>query len=73
MKRKITVLPCGCVYEDLGFLLIRIKECQYHKRKRTAKRPYRPKAECVRPWVIKGQIGTSESFEDASPKEEKNS
>ncbi|HVP93260.1 MAG TPA: hypothetical protein VMS94_05920 [Acidobacteriota bacterium] len=45
----IITLPCGCVYQDKGWLLTRIKECDYHKRKRTAKRPYRPKAECVRP------------------------
>lgn len=44
-----TELPCGCVYVDKGFLLVRIKECDFHKRKRTAKKPYKPKAECVRP------------------------
>ena len=42
-------LPCGCIYQDKGWLLVRIHECDYHKRKRTAKRPYRSKAECVRP------------------------
>ncbi|MCW4019555.1 MAG: hypothetical protein NWF00_12925 [Candidatus Bathyarchaeota archaeon] len=46
---KINVLPCGCVYQDKGWLLTRVKECEYHKRKRTTKRPYRPKAEYVRP------------------------
>lgn len=45
----IVTLPCGCIYQDKGWLLTRIKECDYHKRKRTAKRPYRSKAECVRP------------------------
>ncbi|MCW4024122.1 MAG: hypothetical protein NWF01_03700 [Candidatus Bathyarchaeota archaeon] len=48
-KTKITNLPCGCIYQDLGWMLTRIKECDYHKRKRTAKKTYRPKAECVRP------------------------
>ncbi|HEX7483243.1 MAG TPA: hypothetical protein VF350_07235 [Candidatus Bathyarchaeia archaeon] len=42
-------LPCGCVYQDKGWMLTRNSECEYHKRKRTTKRPYRPKAECVRP------------------------
>jgi hypothetical protein len=42
-------LPCGCVYLDKGWMLTRANECEYHKRKRTIKRPYRPKAECVRP------------------------
>ncbi|HEX9861808.1 MAG TPA: hypothetical protein VGB11_00830 [Candidatus Bathyarchaeia archaeon] len=42
-------LPCGCVYQDKGWMLTRITECDYHKRKRTAKRHYKPKAECVRP------------------------
>ena len=42
-------LPCGCVYQDKGWMLTRANECEYHKRKRTTKRPYRPKAECVRP------------------------
>ncbi|HLE74557.1 MAG TPA: hypothetical protein VI864_00730 [Candidatus Bathyarchaeia archaeon] len=46
---KTVTLPCGCVYQDKGWLLTRINECDYHKRKRTAKRPNRPKAECVRP------------------------
>jgi hypothetical protein len=43
------ILPCGCVYQDKSWILTRINECEYHKRKRTTKRPYRPKAECVRP------------------------
>jgi hypothetical protein len=42
-------LPCGCVYQDKGWMLMRVAECEYHHRKRTTKRPYRPKAECVRP------------------------
>ncbi|MCW4030649.1 MAG: hypothetical protein NWE92_13515 [Candidatus Bathyarchaeota archaeon] len=42
-------LPCGCVYKDQGWMLTRVAECEYHHRKRTSKRPYRPKAECVRP------------------------
>ncbi len=42
-------LPCGCVYQDKGWMLARINECDYHKRKRTAKKRYRSKAECVRP------------------------
>jgi len=42
-------LPCGCIYLDRGWMLTRINECEYHHRKRTTKRPYRPKAECVRP------------------------
>jgi hypothetical protein len=46
---KMVTLPCGCVYQDKGWLLTRIKECERHKRKRTQKRPYKPKAECVRP------------------------
>jgi hypothetical protein len=46
---KINRLPCGCAYQDKGWILLRINECEYHKRKRTTKRPYRPKAECVRP------------------------
>ncbi|MGA2767854.1 MAG: hypothetical protein ABSF24_06000 [Candidatus Bathyarchaeia archaeon] len=49
MEEKITTLPCGCKYQDNGYMVIRIQECAYHKRKRTLKRPYRPKAECVRP------------------------
>jgi hypothetical protein len=55
MKKKSTetanavTLPCGCVYQDKGWMLTRINECDYHKRKRTAKRPHKPKAECVRP------------------------
>jgi hypothetical protein len=45
----VITLPCGCIYQDKEWLLARIHECDYHKRKRTTKRPYRPKAECVRP------------------------
>jgi len=46
-KKTETNLPCGCIYNDRGWILTRIHECEYHKRKRTNKRPYRPKAECV--------------------------
>jgi hypothetical protein len=46
---KITNLPCGCIYQDEGWMLTRIQECEYHKRKRTTKKPFKPKAECVRP------------------------
>jgi hypothetical protein len=46
---KTVTLPCGCVYTDKGWLLTRVSECDYHRRKRTTKRPYKPKAECVRP------------------------
>jgi hypothetical protein len=46
---KMQTLPCGCVYKDEGWMLTRVSECNYHHRKRTTKRPYRPKAECVRP------------------------
>ena len=46
---KEAKLPCGCVYQDKEWMFTRINECEYHKRKRTTKRPYRPKAECVRP------------------------
>ena len=46
---KEVKLPCGCAYIDKGWMLTRSYECEYHKRKRTTKRPYRPKAECVRP------------------------
>jgi predicted metalloprotease len=48
-KHGVVTLPCGCKYVDKGWLLTRISECEHHKRKRTTKRPYRPKAECVRP------------------------
>ncbi|XHH09768.1 MAG: hypothetical protein ACFCUE_03845 [Candidatus Bathyarchaeia archaeon] len=48
-EQKITRLPCGCVYQDKGWILLRINECERHHRRRTTKRPYRPKAECVRP------------------------
>jgi len=47
--QKSVRLPCGCVYQDKGWMLTRVDECEYHKRKRTTIRPYRPKAECVRP------------------------
>jgi predicted metalloprotease len=46
---QVVTLPCGCKYQDKGWLLTRIDECELHKRRRTAKRPYRPKAESVRP------------------------
>jgi hypothetical protein len=46
---KEVKLPCGCIYQDKGWMLTRIYECEHHKLKRTTKRPYRPKAECVRP------------------------
>jgi len=46
---KEVKLPCGCVYRDKGWMLMRINECDYHHHKRITKRPYRPKAECVRP------------------------
>lgn len=42
-------LPCGCTYQDNGWMLTRVNECEYHKHKKTAKHPFRPKAECVRP------------------------
>ncbi len=47
--QKSVKLPCGCIYQDKGWMLTRINECEYHKRKRTTKRPFKPKAECVRP------------------------
>jgi len=46
---KEVALLCGCIYKDQGWMLTRVAECEYHKCKRTTKRPYRPKAECVRP------------------------
>jgi len=49
VEPKIVKLPCGCFYQDKGWILTRVSECEYHKRRRTAKRPYKPKAECVRP------------------------
>jgi hypothetical protein len=49
LERKPVKLPCGCIYQDTGWMLTRISECDYHKRKRTTKRQYKPKAECVRP------------------------
>jgi late competence protein required for DNA uptake (superfamily II DNA/RNA helicase) len=48
-ESKEVKLPCGCIYRDKGWMLMRVSECEYHHRKRTTKRPYRPKAECVRP------------------------
>ncbi len=48
-KTETTTLPCGCKYEDKGWMLTRVIECEFHKRRRTAKKPYKPKAECVRP------------------------
>jgi hypothetical protein len=48
-KKNVVILPCGCQYNDKSWLLTRIKECGYHNHKRTRKRQYRPKAECVRP------------------------
>ena len=48
-KERSVKLPCGCIYQDEGWMLTRINECEHHRLKRTAKRPYRPKAECVRP------------------------
>ena len=47
--KEHTTFPCGCVYHDKGWLLTRVTECKYHKKRRTRKRPFRPKAECVRP------------------------
>lgn len=47
--QKSVKLPCGCVYQDKDWILARINECDYHRRRRTTKRPYKPKAECVRP------------------------
>ncbi|MDR0372680.1 MAG: hypothetical protein LBI79_03855 [Nitrososphaerota archaeon] len=46
---KEVKLPCGCIYQDKSWMLMRVNECEYHHRKRTTKRPHRPKAECVRP------------------------
>ena len=48
-ERGTVKLPCGCKYQDKGWLLTRVNECELHRRKRTTKRPYRAKAECVRP------------------------
>ena len=48
LNYKVT-LPCGCEYIEKSWLLNRLKECNYNKQKRTRKKPYRPKAECVRP------------------------
>jgi hypothetical protein len=48
-KQGTMTLPCGCQYLDKGWLLTRIRECEHHMKKRTTKKPYRPKAECVRP------------------------
>jgi hypothetical protein len=49
ISKKEVKLPCGCIYQDKGWMLTRANECEYHKRKRTTKRPFRPKAECVKP------------------------
>jgi hypothetical protein len=49
MPEQTTTLPCGCKYQDKGFMIVRVVECDYHRQRRTRKRPYRPKAECVRP------------------------
>jgi len=49
MTEETTTLPCGCKYQDKRYMVIRVFECEYHKQRRTRKRPYRPKAECVRP------------------------
>jgi len=49
VEQKFTRLPCGCIYQDVGWMLMRVSECSYHNRRRTTKRQYRPKAECVRP------------------------
>jgi hypothetical protein len=46
-------LPCGCIYQDKGWLLTRIIEYTHYGRKRASKRPYKPKAECVRPYTTK--------------------
>jgi len=46
---ELIKLPCGCVYQDKEWLLVRIHECNHHKKRRKTKRPYRAKAECVRP------------------------
>jgi len=46
---QCVTLPCGCQYDEKSWLLTRINECRYHKRKRIRKRAYRSKAECVRP------------------------
>lgn len=46
---KEVKLPCGCIYQDKSWMLTRVNECEYHHRRRVTKRPYRPKAECVRP------------------------
>jgi len=48
-EKHVNTLPCGCTYEDKGWMLTRVSECEHHKRKRTTKRSFRPKAECVRP------------------------
>ena len=49
LRGKIARLPCGCAYEDYGFLLVRLKECGLHRKRRTRKRAYRPKAESAKP------------------------
>ena len=44
----VKTLLCGCVYEENEWMLVRIKECEKHYKQRTAKKEYRPKAECNR-------------------------
>lgn len=44
----VRTLLCGCVYEEKDWMLVRIKECERHRKQRTRKREYRPKAECNR-------------------------
>lgn len=49
MVQEIKTYPCGCQYEDDGKIVVRVKECDYHRKRRTRKRPYRAKAESVKP------------------------
>jgi hypothetical protein len=49
VEETTTKLPCGCIYQDKGWILTRVHECETHKRKRMQKKPFKPKAECVRP------------------------
>ena len=46
----MTTYPCGCKYEETsdGKTVVRVKECEAHYKKRTHKRPYRPKSEAAR-------------------------
>ncbi|NLE06153.1 MAG: hypothetical protein GX638_15305 [Crenarchaeota archaeon] len=44
----IRKLPCGCEYEETEWMLVRIRECERHRKQRTKKVEYRPKAECNR-------------------------